>query len=72
MSDLVKRLRGWPLSINGPFTEQLCNEAADRIDNQEFIIKCKDSRIEELEEEARHMLYGDHEDEPTETDGYAD
>ncbi len=28
--------------------------------------------IEKLEAEAKHMLYGDHEDEPTETDGYAD
>ena len=33
MSDIVKRLRGWPSSVDRPArTRQLCNEAADLID----------------------------------------
>ncbi len=45
--DLVKRLRH-AAKLGGLYTE-----AADCIENQEFIIKSKDSRIEELEEDLR-------------------
>jgi len=52
--DLVDRLReGAELSETMPkprwFLKAICPQAADRIENQEFIIKSKDSRIEELE-----------------------
>ncbi len=28
---LLRQLEGWPLSINGPFTEELCTNAATAI-----------------------------------------
>jgi len=46
VNDLIKRLR---LNASLAYGCKISDEAADRIDNQEFIIKCKDSRIEELE-----------------------
>ena len=39
MSDLIERLRGWPLSVNGPHTDKLCDEAADEIERLRAVLK---------------------------------
>ena len=37
--DIVERLREWPISVKGPFTAELCNEAANKIERLHKLIK---------------------------------
>jgi len=47
-------LNGWPLSVNGPFTKQLCKEAADEIVAWRVRADIDKERIEELESKNLH------------------
>ena len=51
MSDLVERLKGWPLSVTGPHTDDLCKEAADEIER--LTAKLEASRRMYLDAEIR-------------------
>ena len=58
MSDLIDRLQGWPLSINGPYTAELCNEAADRIIHLEaalLMVRDCDDHFEHLDDASRYI-----------------